>query len=254
MPKNDVQLLQEVVDKLGSQLANMGDLLIINNTASASLVTASEDLTALLTEARRQQRRGQDNVLVSGVDGGASANVVALHQYGNVVNSDERVIFAPMFKRPADTTQYAVADLVADSTTAALVNPIVFLVPKPRFHIVGAGLFKSGTSVTSASFRMHFYTQNPNSKPGIIANGDNAAWSTTLSGYVGAVDLNVDAAFSDGAFGRGGPRVANSIPVNIPISDANATTGSRFWALIEVRDTYTPASAEQITPFVELVF
>lgn len=146
------------------------------------------------------------------------------------------------FTRPADTTAYASGDLASNSTTAALVQPLELVVArKPR----GSGMVrrvkleKSGTSVTASSFRIHFYGSLPS-----VVNGDNAAWSTPKADYLGAVDITIAKAFSDGAAGYGVPEIGAEI-------NYYPATGKSVWCLIEARDVYTPASAEVFTVTVE---
>lgn len=147
------------------------------------------------------------------------------------------------FSRPADTTQYAIGDLVANSTTAGSVVPIPMVVT----HAVGGGvkvcrarLLKSGATVTSASFRVHLYRDSPTP-----TNGDNGAWLTTVSGYLGFFDLTMAQTFSDDAQGRGVPSVGDAIR-------CMPATGSRtIYALLEARATYTPGSSEEFTLYLE---
>lgn len=147
------------------------------------------------------------------------------------------------FTRPNDTTAYASGDLVANSTTAGSVTPLTYTSAASffgQFYIRRARLKKSGTSVTNASFRVHFYGASPT-----CANGDNAAWSTTESTYYGAADVTVDQAFSNGAKGVGAPNSGTEIPVEF-------TQGSAFYCLIEARGSYTPAAQEVFTLELEL--
>jgi hypothetical protein len=141
--------------------------------------------------------------------------------------------------RPADTTAYASGDLVANSTTAGSVAYGSLAVARSRMSmsfIRRAKLEKSTTGVTGASFRVHFYTFAPT-----FANGDNAAFSTTRAGYLGAIDVTIDQVFSDGAAGFGVPNIG------LEIADAGQSgETSVFWAL-EARGAYTPGSAEVFT-------
>lgn len=147
------------------------------------------------------------------------------------------------FTRPADTTQYASGDLVANSTTAGSVVPLSFTAARGAG---GAGMIrrvrlrKSGTGVTTANFRLHLYTSSPTA-----ANGDNAAWSTTLSGYLGSMDVTIDKAFSDGAAGEGTPNTGAEINF--------IATAQVIYGLFEARGTYTPASAEVFTVSLEVI-
>lgn len=148
------------------------------------------------------------------------------------------------FTRPSDTTAYASGDLVANSTTAGSVTPLTF-----TSAVRAAGgvtrverirLRKSGTSTTNASFRVHLYSSSPTA-----ANGDNGAFSTAVSNYIGAVDVVIDRAFSDGAAGAGVPLVGSAMTFTIP-------SGTSLFGLIEARAAYTPASGEVFTAIAEL--
>ena len=148
------------------------------------------------------------------------------------------------FTRPADTTAYASGDLVANSTTAGSVAaPVV----RPAQEAGGSQLIrrvrlvKSTSGLTGAVFRVHFYAAASLT----FANGDNAAWSTNRAvGYLGASDITMDRAFTDGALGidvplRGGEIVA---PRDLPLL-----------AVVEARGAYTPGNAEVFTIDVETV-
>jgi len=146
------------------------------------------------------------------------------------------------FTRPADTTAYASGDLVANSTTAGSVVPMTFALSD-----LGRGgmirrcrIRKSGTSVTSASFRLHLYTTASIT----CANGDNGAWSTNQAvNYVGAFDITVDRAFTDGASGNGVPLVGNEINFGL----------NNYYGLLEARGAYTPANGEVFTVELEVL-
>lgn len=144
--------------------------------------------------------------------------------------------------RPADTTQYTSGDLVANNVTAGSVVPLSLSMAR----VSGLGgmvrrvrLRKTGTSITSALFRVHFYRSSPT-----VSNGDNGVWLTNKSAdYVGAVDITCDRAFTDGASGNGVPNVGNELNF----------TADTYYALIEARGAYTPASAEAFTVELELL-
>ena len=147
--------------------------------------------------------------------------------------------------RPADTTAYASGDLVANSTTAGSVTPISFasvvLAATGCVRVERVRLFKTGTSTTNASFRLHLF----NATPSTIANGDNAAFLTSGTGYVGALDVTIDRAFSDGAHGAGISLTGSPMTLTIP-------SGTTLYGLLEARGAYTPASAEVITAVLEV--
>jgi hypothetical protein len=147
------------------------------------------------------------------------------------------------FTRPADTTAYASGDLVANNTTAGSVTPITLAVSRVANSTVlirKVRLKKSTTSTTNASFRIHFYSASPT-----CTNGDNGAWLTTESTYIGACDVTVDKVFSDASKGNGVPMTGTEM-IAVP---ASAT--QNIFALIEARAAYTPGNAEVFTLSVE---
>lgn len=155
------------------------------------------------------------------------------------------IITGSTVTRPADTTAYASGDLVANSTTAGSVTPISFasvvLAEGGCVRVERARLFKTGTSTTNASFRLHLF----NATPSTIANGDNAAFLTARAGYVGALDVTIDRAFSDGSHGAGISLTGSPMTLTIP-------SGTTLYGLLEARGAYTPASAEVITAVLEV--
>lgn len=147
------------------------------------------------------------------------------------------------FTRPADTTQYASGDLVGNDTTAGDVAAVeltnVVMNPGGGGDLIRVWVRKSGTSTTSASFRVHLYTADPTT----VSNGDNGVFSTSgAADYIGQVDVTVGQAFTDGAAGHA---------AMVGSFRTKATTRSIF-ALLEARATYTPASAEVFTIAVEV--
>lgn len=153
---------------------------------------------------------------------------------------------APTFTRPADTTAYASGDLVANSVTAGSVVPLVFA---NAVRVAGGGgtvrrarLKKSGVGVTNASFRLHLYSATV----ATIANGDNGVWSTDgAANWLGAFDITVDKAFTDGAGGNGVPLVGTDIVFKL-------ASGTSLFGLLEARGAYTPASAETFSLSLEV--
>lgn len=146
------------------------------------------------------------------------------------------------FTRPGDTTAYGVGDLVANSTTTASVVPMSFALgnafPQSTYRLTRARLFKSGTSATSANFRIHLYQGLP-----VAANGDNGAWSTTQAlNWLGNIDVTSMLAFTDGCSGTGSAAAGSEMYIK----------GSAvLYALLEAKAAYTPASAEIFTVTLE---
>lgn len=148
------------------------------------------------------------------------------------------------FTRPADTTAYTAGDLVANSTTAGSVVAIPFIIPVGNgkgFSVRSARIKKSGTSATLAQFSLHLYGASPTA-----ANGDNGAWSTTLSSYIGKIAFAVMDAFSDGA------AAVNDLDEGSSPSFVISDGVGKVYGLIVADAGYTPASAEVFTVELEI--
>lgn len=152
------------------------------------------------------------------------------------------------FTRPNDTTAYASGDLIANNTTAGSVTPMSFTAARVAAGsgmIRRARLKKSGTTVTNASFRLHLYSSSPTP-----ANGDNGVWSTTESGYLGSIDLDMTGTtarvFTDAAKVVGTPAVGSEI--NFALA-----AGQTIYGLLEARAAYTPAAQEVFTVDLEIL-
>lgn len=147
------------------------------------------------------------------------------------------------FTRPGDTNAYTSGDLVANNTTAGSVEAMElrgFAVNNQgSFVIRRLTLRKSGTGVTNAQFRAHLFRADVTA-----ANGDNGAFSTSgAADYLGAFDITVDRAFTDGAWGAGVPVVGQEFMVRLDPAD----TAQTIYALLEARGAYTPATSEVFT-------
>lgn len=143
------------------------------------------------------------------------------------------------FTRPNDTTAYASGDLVANNTTAGSVTPMSFVATGTGFRIQKVEMAKSTASVTNASFRLHLYKDSPT-----VANGDNGAWSSTASGWVGSFDITAPTtAFTD-SYKQVGTFVINS---NYAPTLISPDADGRFYGLLECRGAYTPGALETFT-------
>lgn len=158
------------------------------------------------------------------------------------------VVIAPQysFTRPADTTAYGAGDLIANSTTAGSVVPL-------KFSLNGVGrsgiirrvrLYKSTTTATQASFTLNLFTSEPT-----VANGDNGALSVSanVSSWIGRVAVDMT---STGEAGASAGLIQVSSNVEIGVSLPN--TGGTIYGLLEAVGTYTPASAESFTAWLEI--
>lgn len=149
------------------------------------------------------------------------------------------------FSRPADTTPYAVGDLIANSTVANLVTPLELwnAVREPGMcgRVDRIRLYKSGPSIANASFRVHLFGAIPTP-----VNGDNGVFSSNLADCIGQLDVTMDRSFTNGAYGVGIPSLGNSIQYQI-------LSGTAVYALIEARAAYGGVSGENFKLVAEMV-
>lgn len=149
------------------------------------------------------------------------------------------------FVRPNDTTAYTANDLVANSTTAALVVPMSFPTGNStgigQFRINRARLVKSSTGVgVTATFRINLYETSPTA-----ANGDNGAWSTDQAAHwLGNIDIASMLAFTDGAAGTG------SLPAGSE-GLIKMQAGKTIFGLLVALGAYVPVAQETFTVTLE---
>ena len=146
--------------------------------------------------------------------------------------------------RPANTTAYASGDLVANSTVAGSVLPLLLVASRTDAGSVlveRVKVHKTGVSISGASFRVHMFSVAP-----VPTVGDNAVFATSgASGYLGSADVVIGQVFTDGASGFSDTTVK-------PIR-ARLDSGYTIYALIEARGAYTPVSAETFTVTLDVV-
>jgi hypothetical protein len=202
--------------------------------ASRPVVLASEDLAAV-------------NAIATALGGTLAAQLASGEAHIGRVGGESAVV-AASFTRPADTTAYAVGDLVANSTTAGGVAPLSLAAARVN---AGTGLVRRvrlSTSHTGLAgneqFRVHLFKTAPT-----CANGDNGAFSVNgiAAVHLGFADVTLDRVFSDGSKGVGVPASGSDI-----LFDAGAGS-QNIYALIEARGAYTPASGESFTLALEVL-
>jgi hypothetical protein len=154
------------------------------------------------------------------------------------------------FTRPADTTQYAALDLVANSTTAGSVTALTWNLPQksaPRVSgtIRRARIHRSNTTNTTAIFTLWIFSASPG-----VANGDNGAFlPSVMDGYLGKLSV-VAADFQSGTAGSAAwadPDVGLEIGFDLPAT-------ASLYGLIQTGTggTYTPASGEVFTVILDV--
>lgn len=146
------------------------------------------------------------------------------------------------FARPANTTAYAAGDGVTDSTSAP--TPLSYSGAtsafRPATKLISARLVKSGTSTTSATFRLWLYK-------GAVSNvpNDNAAFAPAEADQG---DLIGSIAFGTAVAGSDCVTYIGTLSGDLRF---NATSDNVIYGILEATGAYTPESAE--TFYTELV-
>lgn len=142
------------------------------------------------------------------------------------------------FTRPADTTAYAVGDLIANTTTAGSVAALSWTgATKTGSGGSGriTGFIGRKSSTVAASVRYHFLKTNH-----AVTNGDNGALLFTaldIDNYLGYMDVTWGATELVGASGES---VAKSYDDPIPYVLAS---GDTIYCILEALVAFTPANA-----------
>lgn len=149
------------------------------------------------------------------------------------------------FTRPADTTAYAIGDLIANSTTAGSVTPLSFT----GATLTGSGGkgriarwigWKSGTA--AAVIRYHFLKTAH-----AVTNGDNGALvftSLDLDNYLGAFDVSFVGTYD--AIGASGGTLAEGAPVGDRPLEYVLASGDTIYVFAQAMSAFTPANAGTI--------
>ena len=147
--------------------------------------------------------------------------------------------------RPADTTQYAARDVVADSTSGAVVATFSGCgVPRNTGNDSGSGLIRSATLIqdsyvaTSPDFLLFLFTVSPTTQ------NDNVKFAVTdsdLNNCIGTIPFTTWVIGKDTA-GAGGSQIDYEKDVNLVFKCA-AGDQDLYGIMIEL-STYTPVSGE----------
>lgn len=172
--------------------------------------------------------------------------------YDDIAISGFSSVVGATFNRPADTAAYVSGDVIGDNTVAATMNANVTpgsagLMVLPLARSAGkTGMIRrvrvktNDTAFAAKNVRVHFFKDRPT-----LTNGDNGAFLTTESNYLGYCDVLLDRHFSDQEKGIGVPSTGSEINFDAAAGSVN------IYALIECRDAVTPGSAKTWAVAVE---
>ncbi len=164
---------------------------------------------------------------------------------GTLVVGKKHVHISHTITRPADTNQYAARDVVANSTTAAVVATFSGCgVPRTNGNNSGSGLIRSATIVqdsfvaTSPDLLLFLFTVSPTTQ------NDNVKFAVTdadLNNCIGTIPFTTWVTGKDTS-GAGGSQIDYEKDVNLVFKCA-AGDQDLYGILIEL-STYTPVSGE----------
>jgi len=143
-------------------------------------------------------------------------------------------IAAPLITRPADTTAYAAGDGVGTASTVVQTLTGAARQNSGGGRILTARLFKSGTTVTNATFSVLLFSTAPTTV------ADNAAFNLLYAEqayYIGTI------AFSTMTVQGSGGGFAATV-ANPAVWYQTASGSKALYAVIIATAAYTPASAE----------
>jgi hypothetical protein len=229
-PSSAARQVVTIGDKAGNAVDSIGGL---TETAPAS-DTASSGLNGRLQ--RIAQRFTSLIALVP----------AALSPAGALKTGLVTVNPTSVLTRPANTTAYAVDDLVANNVTAGSVTVPSFTATPTALgsgHLRRARLITNKTSGMDASqFLIEFWQAAPT-----VTNGDNGAYAiaTGAANWLGQIPVTLTQV-ADGAYGAGAPMIGNAIDFRL------ASSTLIYWTLRAVT-AFTPASAQTFTLIPEIV-
>lgn len=148
------------------------------------------------------------------------------------------------FNKVSGTTAYDANDLVANHATAGSVV-VPFFIP----HGVGRSgiirtvrLYKSSTTTTAASFKVHLFDSAPTPN-----NGDNGAFSLlSADGYLDGVSIDMSSGAQAGTTGLAKRSAAVAIGFFMP------TVNAKIYALLQAIGAYVPTSSETFKITLEI--
>ena len=145
------------------------------------------------------------------------------------------IVAIDSYVRPANTTQYAAGDQVADSTPSVL-EFAVSRVTGGTGVIIHASCTDSANQATKPNLRLYLFDTTPT----VVA--DNAAWTPSDADMVNIIGYVEFASWEIGlaTVGADGNCVSLATNLQIPFD----CTNGNIYGLLVVRNAYTPVSGE----------
>lgn len=146
-----------------------------------------------------------------------------------------------LITRPANTTAYAIGDLVSSTTS----NYLEFDARKHNngsVMIRGASITSNSTSVVNASYRIHLLLPQASLAIGVADNAALSGMAFPVLDHLGYIDVVMERSFANGSVGYGKVTVRPEINIS-----GVGSTSTKIFGFLEARATRTPVSAEQLS-------
>ena len=142
--------------------------------------------------------------------------------------------------RPANTTAYAIGDVVGANTARPFIFRLINRVPGEPFWILKALLLSSNAPTTTGIFDLHLYQHHP------TPAADNAAFAPSMNESASLVGtITFDVAYKLSALTYYYPSELSCLHV-VP-----ASVGQDLFGVLVAGSAYVPASGEQFVPILE---
>jgi hypothetical protein len=171
--------------------------------------------------------------LHSWLSDGENHSVPSVLAKGVVVNA------SGAFVRPNNTTSYSTEDAVSDSVRF-ISFPNAIQVSGAGVTIVGAGLVKSSTALTDASFRLWVYKDTPAASP-----TDNVKFGVAFTDRFSLIGY---ADFDSPISGSNCTRFIGTLHPSM--LGPCKPTGTSLYGVLQAMDSYVPTASEEFDVFL----
>jgi len=150
------------------------------------------------------------------------------------------------FTTATDAAAYASGDLIANSATPGSVTPLSFAVGVSQFRVLRARVKLSLGGGSGFICRLHLYSSSPT-----VTNGDNGAWLSTESGWLGSVACLTHSVTFNAPDGVAGCPEVGTASFPLPMAVA-LPSGTTVYGLLEARNAFSMAAASVATVTLEV--
>jgi hypothetical protein len=154
--------------------------------------------------------------------------------------------------RPANATAYTAADSISDNAIPGSVTALSATLSDTNDDPIFVNdilVSSTDTGLAGKRIRVYLFNSNPISSSGVV-NGDNAAYSQKVAGYIGSFSGIMETGFSDGTVGRLVPSYNDGAAASTPNAPAGGfitalpTSGAKtVFIQFQAVDGFTPSGS-----------